>query len=255
MKIKRILVLGFLTIIISASLITVNALSNTKKVQSLLTNKEISVTFSKSKQASNKNYKIFLDDEDNQYIYNGDNLIGFYKDTELAKNASAKKVLSQTEINNKLETYKSVAAEKLNIINSVNNTSRELSAKSDYVMIDSYYHEGYNEYTYSYAKKIDGYITNDGVTVSVDENGELVSLAAPRQGLFDDYLNVQIDETKVAQFIEENMTSDNYPNMTEYEINYEYVSFNENNQLVLVIGIGMELNSGMRTTTILYYQI
>ena len=128
---------------------------------------------------------------------------------------------------------------------------------SDYTMLNDYeltktnIVESYGEINYVFTKEIDGYQVNDSITISLDMNGDLVSFVANRQGLFDNYKNITIDDNDVLDFIDDEINT-NYSGV-DYVIENQIIDF-VNNQLVLANYIRLEYPNYI-SSTILYYDL
>lgn len=253
MKKNKLFVLGFLLILIGIGIFTVNALNGNDKIEtvSLLNNDAILVKYSKTENYENREMKIYLDDEENEYIFSNNKLTGFLKNVKIEEkeHSEIEKIMSNEDSKNEmLEKYKEKALE------IITNYTKDKSILDRYDVTDSYYQEDYDELVYSFTKTIDGYVTNDSITISLDINGNLSSLSAPFQGLFDEYENVKIDRNEVDKFVKETMSSKNYNDVESYSVDYEFINI-VNEKLVLEIGIKLEHETSGISTTVLYYEI
>lgn len=253
MEKKRFLMLGFFVALVGMGLFTVHAYNSTSKVKkiSLFDNETRTINYSRTEKYGQKKFEVYLDDEKGEYIFLNDKLTGFLKNVtiEEEKQEEVKKLMAnKTTREGLLKSYNEKAQQ---VVKKVNDTNSTLNR---YDKTNSYYQEGYDEFVYTFTKTIDGYPTNDSITISLDKDGNLSSLNAPRQGLFDKYDNIKINKAEVTNFIEKNMSLDSYSDISNYEVDFEIINL-VNDKLVLEIGIELTHKTGAISTTILYYEI
>ena len=263
-KFRTLIIAGTIVSLISYGIFSANALQSHKMIRSLSTfseSEEISVKLSKIEKFDNKKFEIYEDTTQNKYIYLNNELVGYYRDSSNSitlKTTNDTTHVASENNENKIAEYRNLAED---ITKKIINT--EKTNISNYELTDSYFHESYNEYVYTYTKLIDEYFTNDSITVSLDTNGEISSLSAPRQGMFNKYNNVKIDKKAVSDFIEqevnkfvaeksteEELTKDTFE---DYTVNNEFINI-VNDKLVLEIFVGLGFEEH-RETIILYYEI
>ena len=244
---KLILFVGFC--IFSLGIIGVSASNekNTKTV-TLFENQPISVNLEKSIVKNNLHSNIYKDEDENEYIYVDDKLVGFIKDREISSETNTINMqnVSQASANSIISSNsQKVMNLAENIIDS------DYTMLSDYELTKTNIVESYGEINYVFTKEIDGYQVNDSITISLDMNGDLVSFVANRQGLFDNYKNITIDDNDVLDFID-NEINTNYSSV-DYVIENQIIDF-VNNQLVLANYIRLEYPNYI-SSTILYYDL
>lgn len=230
--------------------ITVSALSNSKLTKDImfLNNDKVHLSYDSTFNVEGDVLTVYSDSNDSDYYFNSDNeLVGYFKKNLLTneKVSITKKIIEENNINE--DTYISLATE---FAKSVISTSK--TSFSEYILTNTSYIESYNEFSYVYTKTIDGYKTNDSITISLDVNGNLSSFVANRQGYFDNYKYITIDESLVSRFVEEIMKA-NY-NYFNYNIEDLLINFIDN-KLVLQIYICIELEENIYSSTILYYEL
>lgn len=244
---KLILFVGFC--VFSLGIIGVSASNekNTKTV-TLFENQPISINLEKSIVKNNLHSNIYKDEDENEYIYVDDKLVGFIKDREISSGTNTINMqnVSQASANS------IISANSQKVMNLAENI-----IDSDYTMLNDYeltktnIVESYGEINYVFTKEIDGYQVNDSITISLDMNGDLVSFVANRQGLFDNYKNITIDDNDVLDFIDDEINT-NYSGV-DYVIENQIIDF-VNNQLVLANYIRLEYPNYI-SSTILYYDL
>lgn len=265
MKKKKIIIFSLIALLAITCTFTAQVLAlskvEIKTVKSLTSDEMIDIKHLKTKKVADKKLKIYLDQDNSQYIYSDNKLVGFIKNMNLesqkAKSSQSANLMTNSNINEKLEEYKSIAENIISDLVSFDGAAKLMNNDSNamnYILTKSDFQTGYEELTYNFAKMIDGYVTNDGITIALDTDGNLVSLNGMRQGMFDKYLDVKIDEQLVNEFVDESMSEIDYPNMETYEVDYQFINI-VNDELVLEIGISITLQDELKTSTILYYHI
>ena len=190
---------------------------------------------------------IYADNQDNQYIYVDENLVGFIKDRNLEEN---NQISRQSMTVNQANIL--ISQNRLNVTNFARNIiDTNHTSLNDYQLTKTNFVESYDELNYVFTKEIDGYKVNDSITISTDLNGEIVSFVANRQGDFDNYKNMTIDDEDVLDFIESEITT-NYDNV-DYVIENQIIDFVDN-KLVLANYIKLEYPDYI-SSTILYYDL
>lgn len=257
-KFKLLIISGILVTVLCYGVLSTKASQNQKIVKSLsaLDNKEISIKLSELKTYNNKKYEVFKDNNQNQYIYSNNDLVGFYKDKNSATNQSASEKVTFTPEKKKVmkANYQDIAT---NIVENIIN--KEKTNMSNYELTDSYFQESYNEFTYTYTKLIDGYHTTDSITVSLDVNGELSSFSAPRQGIFNKYENIKINKNDVNDFIKEEIEK-NVSGNTNEDTFVNYAVENKilniiNDKPILKIYIALNYENHIESTILSYDKI
>lgn len=177
---------------------------------------------------------IYEDANSNQYIYDGDELVGFLKgkkEDKILKKQSSEKVLSLDEEANKI--FKELAGDRENL----------------YVLTKKSYVDSYDEYTYTYVRMINNIKTNDTIYISFNSNGVLMSFSKDRAGLFDN-LSVKIDEQEALELIK-NQVLDKYKS-NDYDINDKFIDY-VNDTFVISYYVGIQLSDNTRTAEIFNY--
>lgn len=120
---------------------------------------------------------IYTNENEDEYIYSDDKLVGFIKKVDLESIQSEHDKID-------LEAAKKIADKfgKENIENF-----------NKYQIKSSNYIESYNEYNIVYMYSINGIETQDFVKINVNDFGEVVSFAALHQGEFEEYKNLKIN--------------------------------------------------------------
>lgn len=234
--------------IFSVGVIVANA-SNDKitKTVTLIENQPISIQYKTRINKNNMVSDIYADNQDNQYIYVDENLVGFIKDRNLKEN---NQISRQSMTVNQANIL--ISQNRLNVTNFARNIiDTNHTSLNDYQLTKTNFVESYDELNYVFTKEIDGYKVNDSITISTDLNGEIVSFVANRQGDFDNYKNMTIDDEDVLDFIESEITT-NYDNV-DYVIENQIIDFVDN-KLVLANYIKLEYPDYI-SSTILYYDL
>lgn len=193
--------------------------------------------------SANKTFNYYADDNNNEYIYDGNTMVGYINNNNdpLANKNQSYSTMSNTNILSK----KSTAEDYLNDI-----LERSNNNLSNYELIESSYSDATDEFIYLYGKRINGYLVNDSIIISINSKNELVSYIAPQQGLYDRYTDLRIDKNDVNEYIAESMKDIEIP----YAIDREFINLKDGN-LVLQIGIKLIHTDGSLSTTTLYYNI
>lgn len=226
---------------------SVGALGNGIEMQktiNFMNNNNIELNYSnKITSSDSEDIAIYKDSNSSQYFYKNGDLVA-YINNESNSNLELMTLNSNPETN--LERYITTAKNYANsfLIN-------ENATIDDYVLTDYTYLEATKEYSYVFLKIIDGYLVNDGIMISLNENGNLLTYSGAYQGIYDNYKNIDIDENSVSEFVEDSM---NLLTSNEYQIEKEYINF-VNNSLVLQIGIKIIHNDASVSTETLYYPL
>lgn len=194
-KVKFIIV-GMLTLVVfSGTVFALNSSAsemNTKVINFM--NKDVELKLTQHNNATKiGKMNVYKDEELNQYILKGEKLVGYFKEKEI--NPTTRKAKSEFSKLNGREIAD-------NFVKSIIDYEATIFEKYKFDKVD--YVESYNEYNYTYSKYINGILTNDGITISLDENGNLMSYSAPRQGLFDN-LDTPVTKNDIEIYIDEYM--------------------------------------------------
>lgn len=241
----------FVTGIVNASIGNIE----TEKTISFINNDNLMIEYSRKYVTSDKKeILIYEDEENNEYFYKKGNLVAYVRNETLVDDSVESVVhnsYNAMEISNvpeeNIEYFENIANDYLNTLI----TKKSRSSSSNYELIDATYLDATKEYSYIYSKKIGNYIVNDGILISVDKNGDLVSYSGAQQGLYDNYYNITIDEQDVSDFIEESMIENN---ITNYEINTQFINFVDN-KLVLQTGITIINDNNILSSMFIYYEL
>lgn len=186
---------------------------------------------------------IYTDYNNNEYLYMDDDLVGFikYDKVDVIKNE-----ISEDSKKEKLEKYKSIASEIANYFIDNDKTTFE-----KYTLSNAKYIDSYGELSYTYVKRIDGYDTLDAIKVSLDQNGNLVSFIANRQGIFNKYDEIKIDKQEVEKYITKEM---NQRSIKKYEVQQEFISILKNKPVLEIIVLE-EVETNKYDIISLYYNL
>ncbi|MEE0523744.1 MAG: hypothetical protein UC384_08055, partial [Lachnospira sp.] len=89
---------------------------------------------------------------------------------------------------------------------------------SQYELITSETFTSYGVCQFSFVKSINGFNTNDTLSIAIDRDGKIKSYTGSRQGIFDN-LTVNADRSDIEKFIDEKVNS-RYKNQTvKYNVN------------------------------------
>lgn len=223
-----------------------------KQDVSIMSNDHIEVEYKKEISTKYENLSVYEDSNNNQYYFDeNNNLVGYYRKANTSKPYAMKASLKEAKTNE----FKKKSAEigKQLIMN--NNAKKINNTKSDYLdkyeLINYGYVESYNEYVYTYSKIIDGYNTNDSFTISLDQNGELMSFVSNRQSMLDNYDKIKIDKDDVKKFIENEMSNFEFVELAKPTYTIDFID----HKLTLQIFIGYKNNLGIWSSTILNYEL
>ncbi len=201
----------------------------------------VSVKLSKTRNADIGNFQVYKDSQNNEYIYKNQKLVGYFSDKEIKEeNNNQRKSISLNEID-----YTKIAENYAKEFIDVESTSFEKYQfeKSDVV-------SDYNEINYTYTKFINGFKTNDSITVSLNFDGTLASVSASRQGLFDNLI-ILATKDEIKNYVD-NYMSENYPSL-EYKVSSSIVDYIDNKYVIsnfVVIN-----NDGEIFTDTVYYDL
>lgn len=255
-KNRKIIVISILIVaILLISGITVNAVINNKyviknkdfekmkikeanlsdKYENLL-KKENAVTY----KYSNYDVEVYTDEENTEYLLKDERLVGFIKKIEPSEIA-----IKMNSIGiNKQHAYE------------IANTycKSNINNFEQYVFVENKYIDSYKEYNIVFNKKIGEYQTMDLILIAVNKHGEITAFAAPNQGEFDKYRNIEVDNIKVSEFIENELNNKYGVSLKNY-IEQEKILKIIDNKLVLECSIKIALISGVEFLDTTYYYI
>lgn len=258
---KLLKTIPFLIITLCIGVVTVNALNNNdnSKTISFLSNKDMTINYKgKMKINTGANLSEYMDNNKNEYYYDGDDLVVYIKNPVNAYVSKKSSDSIETKIE-RIEEYKSKAinyASKLMKKEKKSNSAVTLSNEvlSKYELTTSNYIEDYNEYSYTFTKKIGKYLVNDGIMIGLDENGDITSFVGTQQGIYDELTDLEIDDKEVKNFVDEQMKLQYGGKYINYRIDREFINFVDQN-FVLQINIEMLHSDDTYSTTILYYNL
>lgn len=173
----------------------------------------VSVELSKTRNVDIGNFQVYKDSQNNEYIYKNQKLVGYFSDKEIKEeNNNQRKSISINKID-----YTKIAENYAKEFIDVESTSFEKYQfeKSDVV-------SDYNEINYTYTKFINGFKTNDSITVALNFDGTLASVSASRQGLFDN-LVILATKDEVQNYVDDYM-KEKYPSF-EYKVSRVIVDY------------------------------
>jgi len=197
--------------------------------------------------------ELYFDDKKNQYTFINDNLVEYYKNRKNRKKDPYKNVSIPQDATKELDKKR---AEKVrDILKEVVIDKNEID---NYVLTEKDYNKeynGYNEYVYTYMKKINGYKVNDCITISVDTLGELFHYKGERQGIFDEFRNIKIDKKAIYEYVEKEIATREYDfDFISYEIEELTLDAYDGRPLVNC-GISLEVEDGDPTYTSVWYYL
>ena len=150
-------------------------LENVEKSKNIIiNNNEIGLEYKETKN----NLNVYVNNNDENYIFKNEKLVGFFKPVEINKNSR----MSNTEID--VEKAKEIAQEFI---------EKNIESFNKYNMVSANYIETYNQYNIRFMRKVKGFDTRDVVEINVDKNAEIASFSAVNQGEFEKYEDVEID--------------------------------------------------------------
>lgn len=123
-----------------------------------------------------------------------------------------------------------------------------------YTLIENEYNEKYKQYDIEFNKKIGEYKTTDYIFISINTSHIITLFVAPNQEKFDEYQNIEIDNTKVSKFIEDEINTKYKEELSEYEEQYKTLKIVDD-KLVLECSIKVWLNNSSPFLDIIYYYI
>jgi len=182
--------------------IKVDNIEQSKKIN-FLDNNDITLTYQKSQQGYQLTADIYTDNQNNEYIYQGNKLTGFLRDYKSVNNTRLDTNIERLEQSTIRDIAKNIIPKLLDI------------DLKKYDLVNELYVESYDEYVFTFTKTINGYKTTESISISFDSYANLSSFSAPRIAMFDRFENIEIDEKDVNDFI------DNYMNETYDFIKYE----------------------------------
>lgn len=199
--------------------INVNALviSNKNNIEITVNNNVVDLKYKKEVNRT-KQEKIlaYEDSNKNEYAIINNEVVGFFQSKHYSNEYAKKNMFNKSS-------------------ESVINNSKELLSLysnidlDDYILTETNYSNTYRETSFNYSKYINDIKTNDGVIVSINDDGTLASFLAPRQGLFDN-LKTSVTKSKVENFIKDVM-SKKYSGV-DYEISYMTIDYQEEKYVV-----------------------
>lgn len=261
MKIKKSLIIMISITALIFSIFTVKALNYNKKSKAIdFFDKKIVLSHYDTKvydsENGKKTFSIYHDNNDNEYIYNGEKIIGFLKNISVDVNKMKNFDSNKIDKNKLLSNYEKTANDMLYKITTMNVETDTKMIDDNYKLSYTNYRSDYQELFYTYTKQIDGFDTNDNITISLDLDGNLSSFNAANQGIFDKYDEIKIDRNKVNNFINDRMNSYINEKSDKYKVEYQIINILDGN-LVLEIGVGIMKNDSNYSynSVILYYEI
>lgn len=122
-----------------------------------------------------------------------------------------------------------------------------------YILIENEYNEKYKQYDIEFNKKIGKYKTTDSIFISVKTDYTITLFIALNQTEFDEYKNIEIDNIKVSNFIENELNNRYKDDLNKYEEQYKTLKIVDD-KLVLECSIKIWLNNASPfIDTINYY--
>lgn len=257
MKINRktILMPILITIILSISGITVNAIINDKygiknndfenmKIAEESLSDKYEKLFKEENSViyrySNNDVKVYKDKKNTEYLLKNENLVGFIEEINPSE------VLMETKSGG-ISEQQAYEIAKVYCENNVTNFEQ-------YTFIENKYIESYKEYNIVFNKKIGEYQTMDLVSIAVNTQGKITAFVAPNQCEFDEYKNIKVNNTKISEFIENELNNkygDNLKKITEREKTFKKID----NKLTLECSVKVELSNGVDFLDMIYYYI
>lgn len=249
MKLKNIFIPMIMIVVFCIGILTIRAMELNKLVKTVNLPKgnTVEIKYVSNEKIDSKTIQLYKDQNENEYLFLDNELIGYFKEVDITSPNSIAKLNSET-INDKKENYEAIAFDIAKEI-----VNKEKTSFADYKLTSNNYVTSYGEFSYTYSKFIDGYITTDSITILLDNNGNLSSFTASRQGIFDKYKDIKIDKEKVNNFIVEEMKK-NYSNIENYKVQNQFITFT-NEKLTLEIQVELEHTSNEFSLISLYYYL
>ncbi|MCL2860723.1 MAG: hypothetical protein FWF46_09360 [Oscillospiraceae bacterium] len=258
MNFKRILIMLLIAILIMSVGIYVYASNQKSKGSKVKFMEEMSNSFEtviktnkkdksinvnkKGKQIKYKETKmgkdVYVSDNDEEYIYKDDNLVGFMEYTDIDN-------VQLPELN--IEIAQKVADEYL---------KENIENYQKYELIYSHYTPSYATHTFIYMNKLNGLDTSDTVRIEVDNASNIVSLAAFNQGEFEKYKDTVIDMKVIEPALTE-MIKNKYGNdYVSSEITYYCLTIIED-KLFLQVDVSIVVNTleNIKVSDVIMYEL
>lgn len=162
---------------------------------------------------SGKKVEVYTDSQFNQWILENDKVVGYKKNKNYNVPISIEDFSEKYGISY-LKTIP-VISENVNLDN--------------YTLDSIGYSNDCGEATYTFSRYINDLKTNDGVYITLNEDGSLASYSAPRQGLFDNLIT-DVTAEDVEKYIDSEIKR--IYNISDYTINYMYIDYSDSKYYV-----------------------
>lgn len=173
-------------------------------------------------QKTKLNKDIYISNNNDEYIYKDDKLVGFIKDID--KNDLDMPVLD-------IKIAEKVANKFL---------KENISNFEKYEFISSNYVKSYAQYSFAYMNKLNDFDTNDLIYIYVNNAGEVASYSAFKQREFEKYKDLKIDVDMIKSLITDKIKDEYNDNYIHVEFNYCFLNI-INDKLVFQCDIKIEL--------------
>ncbi|MBQ6817039.1 MAG: hypothetical protein IJO27_01260 [Bacilli bacterium] len=245
---KTLTFIGIATLFVT----TVSAIDNSlelKKDISFLESK-IEINYKENLGTENGSLLVYSDKEKNEFIYKDGDLVAYIANDSILSTTQKNSLDNKIDVNKKLIELETKASNYAKQLINAKKTSFD-----SYVLYDSAYLEATGEYSYTYLKMFDGILVNDGIMISINADGELITFSGAFQGKFDNYKNLKVDTVAVEKFIKDEMTKYfGTDKKCEYSVDKQYINY-VNDELVLQIGINIIHEDGLQSTEVLNYKL
>lgn len=236
---KKIIFSATAFLIVGSSVYAFAINDSTSKQKSIdFLDKKVNIKLSTKEKAKSNILSIYTDDNNNEYIFKNEKIVGYFQN---------KKIDSKASLDNKAKAnfdYREKADKFAQEIVDNNLTSFE-----KYQFAGQTYVESYDEINYLYVKTINGFITNDSINVALNTDGTLASISAPFQGIFDN-LKVSKNYRDVEEYVN-NYMEKNYNNLS-YKIIDLIIDLDDNNNAAIRVCVEIEENGSFYTEEIFY---
>lgn len=244
MKVKKVVYITIIAIIITSIPISISLARNVSdegkvletnytmanlKVKENMSGKELNINGKKVNTLysySMNEVDIYIDKNENEYLQKSGVTVGFIKAMEVEKQIEDK--LREVEIDEK-------AALEIAIEYGKNNVDEF----EKYTTLGVKFCNTYNEYQVYFNKMIDNCLTMDQIYITINKLGNITSFLADKQGMFDKYQGINIEENLVNERIEEFVNNKYGQELKKYKMNSKTLKM-KNEKLVLECMVEIE---------------
>lgn len=247
MKVKKIIYVTMIAIIITSIPISISFAKNvsskgkvlesnykmaTLQVKENMNGKELNINGKKVNTLysySVNEIDIYVDKDKNEYLQKSGTIIGFIKKINEEKPIESK--IKNVEIDEKMALKIASEYAKSNVYGFERYTTLGVKLCSTY-----------NEYQVYFNQMIDNYLTMDQIYITIDKSGNITSFLADKQGMFDKYQEINIEENLVNEKIKEFVNNKYGQELRNYKINSKTLKMKDE-KLVLECMIEIETDN------------